>query len=140
MKIGQRCRARQRSVRPAMRLVLAAGVAGVTCGALRAENPPPPVRDVLRHAQGELEIARLRAMQKFDRSSAGKALAEQVQTWEAKLAAAIADRSEADQSAAAASLQSAQSSLDAARQAAVEADPAVRAAAAKMPEPRAQGR
>jgi hypothetical protein len=122
---------------PAMGIALAAGVTSVFVAPLSAaENPPPPVRDMVRLARGELEIARLRALQRFDRSSAGKALVEQVQSWGAKLTAAIAERDEADQVAAAAALQSAQGALDSARQAAVDADPAVRAASAKVEEPR----
>jgi hypothetical protein len=96
----------------------------------RADPLPQPAIDSARRARGELEIARLRAMQRFDRSPTGKALIEQVQVWEQRLEAAMAGTGEHDQVAAAAGLHAARAALDSAREAAVAEDPAVKRAAA----------
>jgi len=112
------------------------GIVGVTpiVQIARADPYPPPAIDNARRARGELEIARLRAMQRFDRSAQGKALIEQVRVWEGRLEAAMAGTGEHDQVAAAAGLHAARAALDSAREAAVAEDPAVKQASARIAE------
>jgi hypothetical protein len=110
----------------ALAAIAGSGVAAADPTASNAVSTAQHARDVVRTARLDLETARLRAMQRFDRSPAGRALAEQVAACEGQLATSIADNPEGDHIAAASALQNARASLDAARQAAVEADMGVR--------------